>query len=622
MGERHQVTLQPSGRRGEIEAGKTLLEAAQSLGIEIRSDCGGRGTCGKCRIEVLEGGQTLDPPTAFEESVLGERLRAGYRLACRTSLRAPLLLMIPEESRIERVVILTDAQTRSVELDPTVKKYHLRIDAPTLADPLGDVERLLQALEETYDLSGVAIAYPVLRMLPRTLREANWDVTVTVCSWGQSSIIHIEPGYVEECYGVAFDIGTTTIVGYLAELTSGRVVAVESMTNPQVAFGEDVLSRISYTMQGKRQRRRAHEVIVQGLKQIIREACKSAAVDLTQVVEMTAVGNTAMHHFLLDLEVEYLAKTPFPPVIHSHYDLQAREVGLEINPAGHLHVLPVEAGFVGADNVAALIATELFNEKDVTLLIDIGTNGELVLGNRSLGLVACSVAAGPAFEGACIRYGMRASTGAIEHLKIDPRTFEVECAIIGAVPAREICGSGIIDTVAEMLQTGVIDPEGRMNSSLPSPRMRSGEKGAEFVLQWGERTAGGEDIVITQHDIRSVQLAKGAFYAGAQILMKHLGVVQLEKVLLAGAFGSYLDPRQALAIGLFPPCDPQNVLAVGNAAGYGALMALINRRKRTEAIKIVRGVRYIELTAESEFQSRFIAGTNFPEQDLGSTPLK
>lgn len=622
MDERHEVVLQPSGRRGEIEAGKTLLEAAQSLGIEIRSDCGGRGTCGKCRIEVLEGGQTLDPPTAFEESVLGERLRAGYRLACRTSLRAPLLLMVPEESRIERMVILTDAQTRPVELDPTVKKYHLRINAPTLADPLGDLERLLQALEETYGLSGVAIAYPVLRILSRTVRDANWDVTVTVCGWGRPSIIHIEPGYVEECYGVAFDIGTTTIVGYLAELTSGRVVAIESMTNPQVAFGEDVLSRISYTMQGKRQRRRAHEVIVKGLNQIIREACKRAAVDLTQVVEMTAVGNTAMHHFLLDLAVEYLAKTPFPPVIHSHYDLQAREVGLEINPAGHLHVLPVEAGFVGADNVAALIATELFNEKKVTLLIDIGTNGELVLGNRSLGLVACSVAAGPAFEGACIRYGMRASTGAIEHLKIDPHTFEVECAIIGDVPARGICGSGIIDTVAEMLQTGVIDREGRMNTSLPSPRMRSGEKGAEFVLQWGERTAGGRDMVITQHDIRSVQLAKGAFYAGAQILMKHLGVVQLEKVLLAGAFGSYLDPRQALAIGLFPPCDPQNVLAVGNAAGYGALMALINRRKRTEAINIVRGVHYIELTAEPEFQSRFIAGTNFPEQDLGSTRLR
>lgn len=615
MSEKHQVAFQPSGRRGEFEGGTTLLDAAQSLGVDIRSECGGKGTCGKCRVVVTEGRGALKPPTDFESVILGRRLDAGYRLACRTSLAAPLHVMVPQESQVERTIVLTGAEAHPLELDPVVKKYHLAIEPPDLADPLGDSERLFLALEETYDVKGVEIAYPVLRRLPRTLRDAGWDVTVTVWDWKRPMVIDVAAGYVEENYGVAVDIGTTTVVGYLTDLDTGEVVATASMANPQVSFGEDVMSRISYTMETPDGRRRMHETIVEGLNQIIQQACAEAGVDPERISEMTVVGNTAMHHLFLDIESEFVAKSPFSSAIHRHCDVCAADLGLAINPSGNVHVLPIEAGFVGADNVGALIATEPYHEKRVTLLIDIGTNGELVLGNREMGLIACSVAAGPAFEGACIQFGMRAAAGAIEHVRVDPQTFEVECDVIGDVPARGICGSGIIDAVAQMLWVGVIAPDGRMNVGLPSARMRSGESGNEFVLMWGEQTATGQDVVITQQDVREVQLATGAFHAGVDVLMKHLNVERIERVMLAGAFGSYVDPESAMAIGLFPHCDGERVLAVGNAAGHGARMALLSRRKRAEAIKVARQVRYVELTADPDFQSKFIEGTEFPEPE-------
>jgi len=627
MGRKHQVTFQPSGRRGKFEEKTNLLSTAQALGVDIRSDCGGKGTCGKCRVVVVEGEKELAPPSEFEKKILGDALGAGYRLACRTAVSAPLQLMVPKESQVKRTVILTDAEARPLELEPMVKKYHLNTHAPSLDEPLGDTERLLEAMEQTYGLRGIEIAYSVLRDLPRTLRAADGDVTVTIWDWGKPTIVDVEAGYVDESYGIAVDIGTTTVVGYLTNLDTGQVVATESMVNPQVAFGEDVMTRISYTMEKEHGRRQMREVIVEGLNQMIFRACARAGVDPRQVAEMTVVGNTAMHHLFLGIEAEFVAKTPFPPAIHRHFDLSVPNVGLKINPAANVHILPIEAGFVGADNVGALIATEPYNEEKVTLLIDIGTNGELVLGNRELGLIACSVAAGPAFEGACIRFGMRAATGAIEHVRIDPHTLEVECEVIGGTPARGICGSGIIDAVAQMLRAGVISSDGRMKAGGPSPRMRSGENGHEFVLVWGEYTAidqddctpapgqAGTGVVITQQDVREVQLAKGAFHAGVQILMKRLGVKRIEKVVLAGAFGSYVDPESAMTIGLIPRCDPDSVSAVGNAAGHGARMALLSRRKRAEAIKIARQVRYTELTADPDFRAEFIAGTSFPEPE-------
>ncbi|HBY98710.1 MAG TPA: ferredoxin [Chloroflexi bacterium] len=613
MGRRHQAQFQPTGELGEFESDTSVLDAAQVLGVNIRSDCGGKGTCGKCRVVLVDGGGGLEGPTQIERKILGGKLDSGYRLACQTLLTAPLELSVPEESRIEKAIALIGAEVRPVELDPMVKKYHLEIEAPTLAEPLGDVERLLATLEQTYGLKGVTVAYPVLRQLPRILRDAAWDVTVTVWDWGKPVIIAVAPGYSDEIYGIAVDIGTTTLVGYLLDLTTGQVVATESMLNPQVAFGGDILSRISYAIEKEHGRRQLCDAVRQGLNQIVQQACAKAEVGTEQVAEMTVVGNTAMHHLFLDIETEFVAKTPFPPAIHGHCDLKAQDLQLILNPATNVHVLPIEAGFVGADHVAAVIATELYDEEAVTLLIDIGTNGELVLGNSEYGLLACSVAAGPAFEGACIKFGMRAAAGAIERVRIDPFTFEVECQVIGGVPPRGICGSGIIDAVMQMSRTGVVLPDGRFNAGIPSARMRRAEKGYEFVLEWGANSGFGQDLVISQQDVREIQLAKGAFHAGIHVLKQHLGVEQIEKVLLAGAFGSYIDPESAMGIGLFPECDLGSVAAVGNAAGHGACIALLSRRERAKAIKIARQIRYVELTADPNFHKYFIEGTLFPD---------
>lgn len=610
---KHTVRFQPEGEQGEIEEGQSLLDAAWELGADIRADCGGKGACGKCRIVVGRGGPSLPPPGEVERRVLGAKLKTGYRLACCTPVCGPLEVSVPEESRTLQITLLAEGTGVPFKLEPMVHKYPLALAEPTLADPLGDAERLLEALELTYALKGVSIAYPVLLRLPSLLREARWQVTATVWDWGASEVIDVQPGYVEDSYGIAVDLGTTTIVAYVTDLNTGEVVAVDSMANPQVAYGADVVSRIYYTMTEKRGAQQMRQTIIRGLNRIIGNACARARLSPQQIAEMTIVGNTAMHHLLLGLETEFMAKVPFAPVLHQSLDLRAGELGLRINPAANVHILPIEAGFVGADNVAVIIATEPYSQEEVTLVIDIGTNGELVLGNRKLGLMACSVAAGPAFEGAHIQCGMTASRGAIEHLSIDAATYEVEYQVIGGARPQGICGSGLIDAVAQMLVAGIVLPSGQINPDIPSPRLRGGQTEVEFVLVWAGEAASGRDIVITQRDIRQVQLAKAAFQAGIQILMKHMGVDRIDKVLLAGAFGSYIDKALAMTLGLLPDCDLDRVSVVGNAAGYGARMALVSRSKRAEAIQIARQVKYLELTADPGLQPLFLSSTRFPE---------
>lgn len=610
---KHIVEYQPMGRRAEVEEGKNLLEVAAELGVNIRTDCGGKGTCGKCRIVVVSSANGLALPTGLEQRILKEKLEGRYRLACQVPVAGHMQVMVPEESRVEDTVVLTEGKGVPFKLEPLVARYHVVMSPPTLEAPLGDGERLLEALKRLYGLNGATIVLPALQKLPGVLRNGCWDVTVTVHQGRGPEIIDVEPGYSEDAYGVAVDIGTTTVVAYLCHLGDGQVKAVESMTNPQVAYGDDVMARISYTMAEKEGRRRMRHAIVKGLNELVGKACHRVGVAPEQVAEMAVVGNTAMHHLFLGVDAEFLAKSPFAPAIHAQSDFRGQDLGMRINPAANVHLLPNVAGFVGADCVADVIATEIYNHDELTLLIDIGTNGELVLGNRRLGMVACSAAAGPAFEGAHIQFGMRAAPGAIEHVRIDPATREVECRVIGNAPPRGICGSGIVDVIAEMLRAGVISSTGRINTGIASPRVRKGERGAEFVLEWASRTAMGEDIVMTQGDIREVQLAKAAFHAGARLLMKDLGVERVDGVLLAGAFGSYLDPKAAMAIGLFPPCDIERVAALGNTAGYGARMALLSRSKRAEAAVVASRMRYIELTVDPGFQALFVSGTRFPE---------
>jgi uncharacterized 2Fe-2S/4Fe-4S cluster protein (DUF4445 family) len=418
------------------------------------------------------------------------------------------------------------------------------------------------------------------------------------------------------------DIGTTTVAGYLCDLKTGQVLATEAIMNPQVAYGEDLMSRISYAIKARDGLKKLQEVIINGLNQIAARAAKRAGVKRTLIIDMAVVGNTCMHHLFLGIDPASLGRSPFVPAIHHSVDVKARDLGLKIASGAYVHVLPNEAGFVGADNVGVLIAEEPYNQDEMLLVIDIGTNGELILGNRKK-MLSTSCATGPAFEGAEIRHGMRAAPGAIERVKIDLRTKEVRFKVIGNekwndedrnISARGICGSGIFDCAAQMFVTGIIDKSGRFDVQLKSPRYRIRDGEPEFVIAKARETAIGRDIIICQKDIRAIQLAKGAMYSGAKIMMQKLRVTKLDRVILAGAFGSYIDKTSAAIIGLFPDCDPERVRAVGNAAGDGARIALLNMDKRQEADVCARQVEYVELTVAPDFNRTFTQALILPHQ--------
>lgn len=607
------VQFDPPGKRSRVTAGKTLLDAARELGVSLRADCAGRGVCGRCQVVVPAGARSLSFPSDIERRVLKSKLQAHYRLACRTLISGPIHVEVPRESLAAEAVILTEGEQVSFKLEPAVQQYHLSLSAPSLDDPLGDGDRLLRALEQIYALKEVSIAPSVLRKLPVMLRQAGWDVTVTLLNGERREQIDVQPGYVENSYGAAVDIGTTTVVVYLVNLTTGEVIATESMINPQVAYGADIIARMDYAIKEPKGKEQLRKAILGGINQLLLRACTRAGVNVRHVAEMIIVGNTVMHHLFLGLETCFLVKTPFAPVVQRPCDLKAEDIGVRINPAGNIHLLPMIAGFVGGDVVSDLIATKVYRGNELTLLIDIGTNGELVLGNENMGLTACSVAAGPAFEGGHIEFGMSASPGAIERVGIEPVDYQVRYQTIGGSPPQGICGSGIIDAVAAMVQAHIVLPDGRIDTTIPCRRLRQGSKGIEFVLEWAENTALGKDIVVTQKDVREVQLAKAAFQAGIRILMQHTGVNEVEKVVLAGAFGSYLNPKSASAIGMLPPCNLERITSVGNAAGSGARMALLSKSERAEAADVALAVHYLELTVQPDFGLVFLDALRFPD---------
>ena len=625
----HTVVFQPAGIRGKVADGKTLLEASRELGADIEGICGGKAACGKCMIRIENGffekygieskPASVSPVSGGDRKLLSkQQIRNRYRLACQTHVHGDIVVFVPEESRKGKQVIRKEATIRDIKLKPAVKKYHLELRPATLHDSLGDFERLQTELLQQFKLRELTIDYPVLLNLQNMVRQGDWKVTVSI--WNGKEIINIESGNVANAYGLAVDIGTTTVAGYLCDLRSGNVVATNAIMNPQVAFGEDVMSRISYSVKNKTGLKQMNQAIIRGLNQITQRVAVRAGVRCLDIIDMTVVGNTCMHHLFLNIDPIHLGKTPFTPSLHHSIDIKARDLGLKISPGAYVHMLPIEAGFVGADNVGVLIAEEPYNQDEMVLIIDIGTNGELILGNRNK-LFSASCATGPAFEGAEIKHGMRAAPGAIEKLEIDNKTKEVRFKVIGNkhwntevknIGAKGICGSGIFDVTAQMFLTGLIDKGGRFNSNIKSPRLRQNDKEPEFVVAWARETSINRDITVCQSDIRAVQLAKGAVYAGARILMNRLGVSNLDKVILAGAFGSYIDKESAAVIGLFPDCAPENVIAVGNAAGDGARIALLNVDKRKEANVMARQVGYVELTLEPDFNKVFTQAMVFP----------
>ncbi|MGQ9552229.1 MAG: ASKHA domain-containing protein [Candidatus Bathycorpusculaceae bacterium] len=616
-----EVIFQPEGKRARIRLGATLLEAARLAGADLTSICGGKGKCGKCRVVVEKEGGNAGSITEVEKGVLSPmEMSAGYRLACCTSVKGQLIVKIPEESRTGRQRLQVEGIETPVKLEPLIRKYFVKLPSPTLQDPRSDVDRLLDELRVQHGLTKLKVSYSLLQRLPLILRDSEWKVTVVV--WSDDTVICVESGdTTHRNFGYAVDMGTTKLAGYLLDLNTGKVMAVDSLMNPQIPYGEDVITRITHAMKGFKEQKELQKAVVSGINQILQRLLEKTGVNAGEVYEMTAVGNTAMHHLFLNVYPKYVALSPYPPAIRRAVDVNAEDVGVNISPNGNIHILPVIAGFVGADAVAVILATEIYKRNELCLSLDIGTNTEVVLGNKDE-MLACSCASGPALEGAHIKHGMRAATGAIERVRIDTDTFEVEYWTVDNAKPRGICGSAMVGILAEMLKAGIIDVSGKMNRDVTSPRLRSGEDGLEFVVAWGRETSNGEDIVFTQRDIREIQLAKAAMHTGAMALMKKKGVVEedIEIVFIAGAFGSYIDPENARMIGMYPEIPLEKVRVVGNAAGTGARMALASKTARRTAEEISAKVKYIELAAEPNFQAEFFNSNILPYADLARYP--
>lgn len=633
----YQVIFQPSGRRGRVEEGKTLLEASRELGVDIEAVCGGAKKCGKCKVKIEEGFfekfnidskmGNLSPFQPEEEGkfITEEMIGDGYRLACIAKVQGDILVFVPEESRgATQVVLEIGKEGRVFNLDPAVAKYYVELEPATLEDHTGDYERLAEALHKKYNLPpNLGIDYFCLNQLPNVIRDGNWNVTATV--WNDKEIIHVESGLVEKCVGLAVDIGTTTVAAYLCDLKTGETLVRDSMMNPQVRYGEDVLSRITYHMMNDDGMEKMHNAIIEGLNTLAARMTKKIDMTPSDILEVTLVFNTVMQHIALNIDPKFVGRSPFTAGVKSSLDIKARDLGIKVNRCANVHTLPVEAGFVGPDNVSVLIAEEPYKQdKEIRLVIDIGTNGEIDVGN-SKKLMCTSCATGPALEGAQIKFGMRAAPGAIERILIDPESLEPTYKVIGKeewypdiekTDAKGICGSAIIDIIAELFKTGIINKSGRFNLKqleAKTPRVRKGEDGRpEYVLAWAKETSIGKDVTITQGDVRAVQLAKAALYCGAEYLMEKYGVNKVDSVTLAGAFGSYIDRESALTMGMFPDCELEKVQAVGNAAGDGAKLALLDRGKRKEAMEVAHSVEFVETAVEPDFQDRFALAMAFP----------
>lgn len=634
----YRVVFQPAGRQGRVPAGVTILEAARWLGVEIESICGGRQTCGKCKVIIEEGAfpklrihsrRDHASPVTDKERRYAERhdmdLEAGYRLACAARVQGDLLITVPEESQARKQVIRKAAREMRIDVDPAVRLHYVEVERPSLERPNGEWERVKAELADRFSLHDLTIDITALRELQHALRKGQRGVTCTV--WQGREVIRVQPGYHEGAYGLAVDVGTTTVAAYLCDLRSGEVLAADAVMNPQVTYGEDLMSRVSYAMSEPEGLARMQQAIIAALNDLFERVARAAGVQTTDITDVVLVGNTVMHHILLGIDPSELGGMPFPAAVHGPLDYKARDLGLTLAPGAMAHVLPIEAGYVGADNVGVILAEEPHKvpPDEIVLIIDVGTNGELLLGN-SEHLLCCSSPTGPAFEGAQIVHGMRAAPGAIERVRVDPETLEVRFKVIGeprwnnewteeAPPtekARGICGSGIIEAVAELLKAGVIDRSGRFVAECPSPRFRRDGNIASFVLAWPHETSTGQEIALYTDDVRAIQLAKAALYSSARILMRRRGVDHVDRIILAGAFGSYIDPERAMTIGMLPDCDLSRVYAVGNAAGDGARIALLNRHKRLEAAEIARKVEFVETAAEPDFQDQFMAAIYMP----------
>jgi uncharacterized 2Fe-2S/4Fe-4S cluster protein (DUF4445 family) len=609
----YRVSIQPDGKTVHVLEGTTVYEALGEAGIIIKSECGGSGVCGSCKVRIMDGNYNQHGSDRYLSK---KEIEQGMVLACRTRVLGDLKVEIPVESRLFEQKILTAGLEKEVDLSPGIRKVFIEACAPSLEDQRPDLERVMDKLGDT---GGRRFSRHLLKALPETLRADEWKATVLITD---GEVVGIESGdTTSRHFGIAFDIGTTTVVGYLIDLTSGKEVGVASRTNPQTSYGDDVITRIHFTSTKTGGLKELHEKIVSCINDIIEELVTVSKIRSEWIYEITTTGNTTMSHLLLGISPKYLALNPYVGVLRSACVTSASELGIRINPFGKVYTMPNIAGFVGGDTVAVILASELHKSRDIRFAIDIGTNGELVMGNSER-LVACSTAAGPAFEGARITYGMRASDGAIEKIVIEGE--DVSFNTIGNKPPIGICGTALIDSIAELRKLGVINENGKLlgPEDLPDTTPQSIRKRiinhethrASFVLVEGSSTQTGSPILLTQKDIRETQLAKGAILAGYRILKETLGVDDrdIKEVLLAGAFGNYIRREQAKRIGLLPDLPLQRIRFIGNAAGSGAKMLLMKNELKEEAAKISADTEYVELAVSMDFQKTFAEAMFFP----------
>ena len=622
------VVFTPSGRRGRFEHGTTVLDAARRLGVDLDSVCGGRGICGRCQIEISEGEHAkhgivsspahLTPAGELEARYAAERgLADRRRLGCTACVTGDLVVDVPPESQLYRQVVRKEADAHPIELDPVVRLYYVQLADAELGESTGDLRRLKAALASDWELERLEADTQVLAALQPALSEGSGAVTVAVHDGG--TITAVWPGLHDRAFGIAFDIGSTTVAGHLCDLLTGDVLASAGEMNPQIRFGEDLMSRVSYVMLNPGSERELTRAVRGCLAKLTAELARAAEIDRRDILEVTLVGNPIMHHLLLGIDPTPLGAAPFSLAVDEAVRLPARDIGIPVHPGARAYVLPCIAGHVGADTAAVLLSEAPYLGGEVNLVVDVGTNAEIVLGNRER-LLAASSPTGPAFEGAQISSGQRAAPGAVERVRIDPETLEPRLRVIGndawsdeagfaEVQVTGVCGSGIIEAIAELHLAGVLTTDGTIDGALAERSSRIVQDGRTFsYILW----RGEPELVITQSDVRQIQLAKAALHAGCALLMEHYGIERVDRIRLAGAFGTHIDPVHALVLGLVPDCDPDGVTAAGNAAGTGARIALLNRSARAEIEDVVRRVEKIETAVEPRFQEHFVNAMAIP----------
>jgi len=627
----------PSGRRGRFPVGTPLLDCARQLGVDIDSVCGGRGICGRCQVVVAEGEFAKHGINSVAEHVSprGEPenrfdsrkgLAAERRLSCHALLWGDIVIDVPSDSQVHKQVVRKRAEVRDIKMDPAIRLHYCVVEEPDMHNPLGDFERLSLALADQWGLDNLEeIDIRVLRSLQEALRKGEWAVTVAVHR--STRITAVWPGLIDHAYGIAFDIGSTTIAAHLCDLASGEVVNSGGVMNPQIRFGEDLMSRVSYIMMNPGGEVDLTESVRTAINDLAHDVINEVNVRSDSVLNITVVGNPIMHHLVLGINPIELGGAPFALSTNSGMTLWATEVDIDsVNPDARVYFLPCIAGHVGSDTAGVILSEEPHLRDEMTLIVDVGTNAEIILGNRTK-LLAASSPTGPAFEGAQISCGQRAAPGAIERLRIDRETLEPRFKVIGsdlwsneegfadeiaATGVTGVCGSGIIEALGEMFLSGILLSDGTIDGSMAatSPRIQATDRTFSYVLFEGEIT-----LSVTQNDVRAIQLAKAALFAGAALLMDKMDVDHVDRVVLAGAFGTHIDPKYAMVLGMIPDCGLDRVFSAGNAAGTGARIALLNQQSRDDIQQIVKSITKVETAVEPRFQEHFVKAMAIPHAD-------